>query len=169
MEGSIDSTTMTALAVVLTAVGAVLTVLAYRRRGAAAGLKGLAWTLLPMAALLTGTLRLGVGIAEDVGRWATRLVFSPVVWTGVALAAVAVVLYVVAGMMSARGVGVKGKSAERAVRRGERARGEVSGTTAAPPAGKQTRPAKQPKPAKAEAGRDEDMDEIEAILKKHGI
>jgi hypothetical protein len=170
MEGSIDSTTMTALALVLTAVGGALTVVAYRRRGAAAGLKGLAWTLLPMAALLTGTLRLGVGIAEDVGRWATRLVFSPVVWTGIALAGVAVVLYVVAGMMSARGVGVKGKAAEKAVRRGERVRGEVSGAPAtAPPAGKQARPAKQPRAAKGEAGRDEDMDEIEAILKKHGI
>lgn len=165
MDGSFDSTTWTALALTLTVVGAVLTVLAYRRRGAAAGLRGLALTLLPVAALLTGTLRLLVAIGEDVGTWATRLVFSPVVWSGVTVAGVAVVLWVVAGMMSARGLGVRGKAAEKAVRKGERARAKVAAAPAAPAAPV----AGRGKAASKGAARDDDMDEVEAILRKHGI
>ena len=56
--GSLDSTTWAALALTLTVIGAVLSWVAWRRRGPAAGLRGLGWTLLPVAAWLTGTLRL---------------------------------------------------------------------------------------------------------------
>lgn len=177
MDGSVDSTTLTALAVTLTAVGAVLTVLVYRRRGLAPGLKALALTLLPMAALLTGSLRLVVGIVSDVAGWAARLVFSPVVWLGVVLAGVAVVLYVVAGMMTSRGVGVRGRAAEKAVARGERARAQVGAgdsSAAAAPGGRTQRGATTQKAAPAGKGAAkgddlQDMDEIEAILRKHGI
>lgn len=88
-----------ALALALTLVGAVLTVLAWRRRGVAAGLRGAAWTLVPIALWLTGILRLVVRILEDVSSWALRLVFSPVVWLGVAVAIVAVALFVVSGLL----------------------------------------------------------------------
>lgn len=166
MDGSsLDQTTWTALALTLTVVGGALSYVAYRRRGLAAGLRGVALSLLPLAALLTGTLRLLVAVGGEVSSWATRLVLSPVVWTGVALAGVAVVLWVVAGMLASRGVGVSGRAAEKAVRKGERARRQVGGAPAAgapaatAPAGGHAKP----------APRDEDMDEIEAILKKHGI
>ncbi|WP_051706653.1 hypothetical protein [Nocardioides aequoreus] len=177
MDGSFDDTTLTALAITLTVVAAAWAFLTWRRNGLASGVRGLAWTLVPMAALLTGTLRLAVGIVDDVAGWAARLVLSPVVWSGLALAGVAVVLYVVAGMMTARGIGVRGKAAERAVRKGERVRGRLGGgapaakepgaksaPSAAAPSGKQ-RPGKQ-QPA---GSGDDDMDEIEAILRKHGI
>ena len=54
----------------LTIIGAALTWFAWRRRGLAAGLRGLAWTLLPVAAWLTGTLKLVTGIVDDVVSWA---------------------------------------------------------------------------------------------------
>ncbi|GAB3998175.1 hypothetical protein [Nocardioides marmoraquaticus] len=166
MDGSsLDQTTWTALALTLTVLGGALSWVAYRRRGLAAGLKGVALSLLPLAALLTGTLRLLVAVCGEVSSWATRLVLSPVVWSGVALAGVAVVLWVLAGMLAARGIGVSGKAAEKAVRKGERARRQVGAAPAA----------EAPAPARPAAGgakqgpRDDDMDEIEAILKKHGI
>lgn len=168
MDGSsLDQTTWTALALTLTVVGGALSWVAYRRRGLAAGLKGVALSLLPLAALLTGTLRLLVAVGGEVSSWATRLVLSPVVWSGVALAGVAVVLWVLAGMLAARGIGVSGRAAEKAVRKGERARRQV-GTAPAAGAPAPARPTAGGGGAK-QAPRDDDMDEIEAILKKHGI
>lgn len=153
---TVDSTTWAALALVLTIVGAALSWVAWRRRGPAAGIRGLAWTLVPVAAWLTGTLKLAVSIVEDVSSWAARLVFSPAVWAGIVVAGVAAALFVVSGLMRSRGIGVRGKAAEQAARKAERvqAKGQVPA-----PAPKQRRPQDD----------DDDMADIEAILKKHGI
>ncbi len=159
LEVSIDSTTWAALALVLTAIGAALTWVAWRRRGAAAGIRGLAWTLVPVALWLTGTLKLAANIVDEVASWATRLVFSPAVWLGIIVAGVVVVLWVVSGLMRARGIGVRDKAAQRAP--------GVTGPDAAAPvaAGKSPR-----KPAKKVHPDDlDDLADIEAILKKHGI
>ena len=86
LEVTIDSTTWAALALTLTIIGAALTWVAWQRRGLAAGIRGLAWTLVPVAAWLTGTLQLAVNIVDDVTDWAARLVFSPSVWLGVIVA-----------------------------------------------------------------------------------
>src|SRR4051794_24444750 len=120
LEVTIDSTTWAALALVLTILGAALSWLAWRRRGLAAGVRGLAWTLVPVAAWLTGTLKLAVEIVNDVTHWASRLVFSPSVWLGVIVAGGSAVLFVASGMMRSRGIGVRGKAAERATRKAER-------------------------------------------------
>ena len=94
LEVTIDSTTWAALALVLTIIGGALSWVAWRRRGLAAGLRGLAWTLVPVAAWLTGTLKLAVNIVNDVGDWATQLVFSPAVWIGIIVAGGSAVLFV---------------------------------------------------------------------------
>ena len=151
---TIDSSTWAALALVLTIVGGALSWAAWRRRGLAAGLRGLAWTLVPIAAWLTGTLKLAVSIVEDVLNWAARLVFSPSVWLGIAVAGAAGVLWVVSGVMRSRGVGVRGKAAERRTRKAERV--ETKGAPAV----------KARKPADDDL---DDMADIEAILKKHAI
>ena len=158
---SMDATTWGALALVLTLLGAVLSWMLWRRRGPAAGIRGLAWTLLPVAAWLTGTLRLVVEVAEDVVNWASRLVFSPVVWMGVAVGGVAVALWFLSGAMLARGVGVRG---------GPR---RVTGGDAkqVPPAGR-TEPVLDKRGERGSgraAAEDDDLADIEAILKKHGI
>ncbi len=156
LQVTIDSSTYAALALVLTIIGAALTWVAWRQRGLAAGVRGLAWTLVPVAAWLTGTLKLAVSIVEDVGNWATKLVFSPVVWTGIIVAGAAAGLFVVSGLMRSRGIGVRGKAAERATRKAER----VQAKGAAPVT------ARKPKQNDDDL---DDMDDIEAILKKHGI
>jgi hypothetical protein len=161
---TIDSTTWAALALVLTLIGLALSWVSWRRRGPAAGLRGLAWTLVPVAAWLTGTLKLAVAVIEDVLNWATKLVFSPVVWTGVVVAGVAVLLWFVSGLMLARGIGVRGGT--KRVRSKQTAGEVVSAPTGRP--GKPVASKKAPRRGKNDDDL-EDMDDIEAILKKHGI
>lgn len=139
-----DFVTWGAFACVLSALGGVLSWLAWRRRGLAAALRGLGWSVLPIAAWLTGTLHLVANLAGDVASWAVGLVLSPVVWLGIVLAGVAVVLFGVSGAMRARGIGAR-----------ERKRQQLP-------------PQRRTAPAGQDTGL-EGMDDIEAILKKHGI
>lgn len=133
-----DAAAFGALALALSVLGGVVTFFRWRRHGLPALLRGTAWSLLPVAAWLTGVLRLGVEVGSAVGRWGTRLVFSPTVWVGVALAGVAVVLFVVSGFAKGRAV--------------------------SPAPG---RPAVAPK--RSSGTPDDGLDDIEAILRKHGI
>jgi hypothetical protein len=168
LQVTIDSTTWAALALTLTIIGGALSWVVWQRRGLAAGLRGLAWTLVPVAAWLTGTLKLAVNILNDVGSWATRLVFSPSVWAGIIVAGGSAVLFVVSGQLRLRGIGVRGKAAQttadRATRKAERL--QAKGATPV------TSSATAQKKAQKKARRDDDLDDmadIEAILKKHGI
>ncbi len=160
--GAIDNATWQALGLVLTLLGLGVSVLVWSRRGAASGLRAVAWSLLPLAAALTGVLRLLWEIADSVGRWAVRLVFSPLVWLGVAVAGVSVLLFVVSGVV-----------------------GRVSSRRSSRPSVKSSPDPKRPAVAatpesrhkavaapKANGRRDEGlegMEDIEEILRKHGI
>ncbi len=157
---SIDSSTWQAVGVTLSVVGLVLSALLWKRRGAAAGLRAVAWSLLPAALGLTGTLRLVWQVGDLVVTWATRLVFSPVVWAGLVLAGVSVVLFGVSAAMRARGVGgsAEGAGSRKAV-------GPSGGTEPGQPG----LPAKRSSRKAEPAVQDDDMDDIEAILRKHGI
>ena len=151
--GEYDATVWQALGVTLTAVGLLLSGLVWRRRGAASGLRGVAWSLLPLAAALMGLLRVVWEVADSVSSWAVRLVFSPVVWAGVVVAGVSVVLFVVSGFLRRRSP--KPTRAER--------RAAKEGDQPAAVTGDRSRPGATP------AVKDDDMDDIEAILRKHGI
>jgi hypothetical protein len=158
--GEYDATTWQAIGITLTVVGVVLSFLAWRSRGAAAGLRGLAWSLLPLAAAMTGLLRVVFEVTESVSSWAVRLVFSPVVWTGIVVGGVSAALFVVSGLLRRRG----GQRPTRAERKAQKAAGAGAtpaavSSTGATPARQQGTPAVQ----------DDDMADIEAILKKHGI
>jgi hypothetical protein len=149
--GTIDNATWQALGLTLTVLGLVASVLVWRRRGVTAGLRAVAWSLLPLAAGLTGTLRLLWEIADSIVTWALRLAFSPVVWLGIVLTGVSVVLFVVSGVLRRRtpaATGTGRTSVDTGARRGLEGRS---------PAG-----------APARAGED-DLSEIEDILKRHGI
>ena len=113
-------------------------------------------------------------IVEDVSRWASRLVFSPTVWAGVAVAGVSVLLWWVSGRMLARGTGVRAGRDDRAVgAAGPRSRGTTPAGRAedTAPAGRSGRAGR----GRRGGGKDdglgdvEGMDDIEAILRKHGI
>ena len=89
----------------LTGLGLVLSYLARRRRGPGTGLRWAAWSLLPIAAYLTGSIEMFWKMGVAVGDFAKGFVFSPKVWAGIALAGLAVVLFVVSGPMRRRAVG----------------------------------------------------------------
>jgi len=151
----VDATTWQALGVTLTVVGLLISVLVWRRRGAGSGLRGVAWSLLPAAAGFTGTLRLLWEIGDSVVGWATRLVFSPLMWFGIALAGVAVVLFGVSAAVRARRPARSRRSRSRSETAApERLPSASSRRSASPPAG---------------GSGDDDMADIEAILRKHGI
>ena len=80
----------------LTLVGLIISWVAWRRRGAAAGLRGVAWSLLPLAAYLTGAIKMLWQMGSAIGTFASSFVFSPRVWAGVIVAGAAVVLFLVA-------------------------------------------------------------------------
>lgn len=143
-----DEAAWTALAITLTVVGGLVTVWAWRRRGAVPALRAAALTLLVPAAYLTGTLEMFTRIADAVGDWAVGLVLSPVVWIGAALAGTSVLLLVAAGLLNRR-------SGARAVR--PRADEPPAVDPAVDRAGKG-------KPAI-----DDDLADIEALLRKRGI
>lgn len=129
----------------VTAVGLVLSFLALRRRGAAAGLRGAAWSLLPMAAYLTGALPTLWTIGTALVRFVTGLALSPMVWAGLAVTGLAAVLFVVSGVLR------------------RRARGRGPAPAAPAP------PADRPAVERPRRAADDDFSEIEEILKRRGI
>lgn len=141
--GTVDDVTWGALTLALTLLGGIWTWYAYQRRGLPAALKGAAITLVPLAAYLTKSLQMLTRILDAVGDWATTLVFSPFVWLGVITAGVSVVLFGAGRALEAR----RGP-APRAVRGRKKSRGT---------------------PAPGGTAPDDDLADIEALLRKRGI
>jgi hypothetical protein len=162
--GEYDATTWQAIGITLTVVGLVLSFLAWRARGAAAGLRGAAWSLIPLAAAMTGLLRVVFEVTESVSAWAVRLVFSPAVWAGIIVGGLSATLFVVSGFLRRRG----GERPTRAERKAQKAKQKEAAAGSSPAAVTSTGPT----PARGQgtaAVQDDDMADIEAILKKHGI
>ncbi len=125
-----DDVTWGALTLTLTAIGGFYTWWAYKNRGATPAMRGLAFTLLPAAAWLTGTLQMFTEIADAVTDWAVHLAFSPKVWLGVILAGMSVALFFVSGFLRDRGLG--GGTPRRPLRRGRQRPGQADAACPAP-------------------------------------
>lgn len=110
-----------------------------RSRGTASGLRGAAWSLVPLGFYLTGLTGFLASLALNPARWA-----------GVAVLGLAGVLYVVSG------VRLRSRAAEAGPRRVAPA--ERRGAAPAPRGG-----------AALGDGMDDDMKEIEEILRRRGI
>jgi hypothetical protein len=168
---------------VLTGFGLVLTYYVGRRRGNRAMLRGAAWSLLPIAAYLTGSIEMFWKIGDAIGDFATGFVFSPVKWAGIAVAGAAAVLFTATGGRKRRKA-ARLKAAARAEQKSA-ATGSQQGlpppaptashaanTTVALPVTRSAEPAKTA-PAKRQgksgAPVDDDMRDIEEILRKRGI
>ena len=169
----------------LTGVGLVLSYLAYRRRGAGSGLRWAAWSLLPIAAYLTGSIEMFWKMGVAIGDFAKGFVFSPKVWSGIAVAGLAVVLFVVSGSLRRRRVG-RGQDKEAAESGSGTARTLPQNGTAAgggqlatrsatprqastvPAAGAGQAPAKGRKARKADDD-DDELGDVADILRRHGI
>jgi hypothetical protein len=162
----------------LTGVGLLLSYLVMRRRGAGSGLRGAAWSLLPIAAYLTGSVEMLFKIGVAIGDFASGFVFSTKVWSGIAVAGVAALLFVVSGPLRRRRVrGGEGKQDVTAAGRTQQPLPAASGAqvatrpaaTAAQPARPAPQPAKARKGKKADAGDDDEFGDVADILRRHGI
>ena len=158
----------------LTGLGLVLSYLAMRRRGMGAGLRGAAWSLLPLAAYLTGSTEMFWKMGVAVGDFAKGFVFSPRVWSGIAVAGLAVVLFMVSGPLRRRSV--KPGQDKRAAGSGSSAAGAVTAsprTAGGQVATRPASPAPATAPAKARKGKsaddDDDLGDVADILRRHGI
>jgi hypothetical protein len=151
----------------LTAVGLIGSWFALRRRGPRAAARWLAWALLPIALYLVGILQVLWRFGIAIGDFFSGLAFSPKVWSGVILAGVSLVLFVVTGGLRGRSRRKRAKAEPDSQPQATRALG------AAPPASAGTagRPKAAPVPAKRKGATpaDEDFGEVAAILKRHGI
>jgi hypothetical protein len=160
-----NDVTLLPLCVGLTLLGLIGSWIAWRRRGLAAGARGIAWSLLPVSLYMTGLLKLLWDIVKSAVTWVTHLIFSPTVWAGMALFGVSVVLYVVSGVARGRGGEKAPKPKPAAATAGELTATGPAPASASVPA---TKPAKASK-AKASKQESSEFDEIEDILKRHGI
>lgn len=158
----------------LTGLGLVLSYLAMRRRGLGSGLRGAAWSLLPLAAYLTGAVKMFWQMGVAIGDFAKGFVFSAQVWAGIAVTGLAVVLFVASGPLRRRAGRDQGE------RDGDRAVGAGTGQQAVPGRELTTRPgpATGARPSRAPArarrnrdasGDDDDLGDVEDILRRHGI
>lgn len=148
----------------LTAIGLVLSWLAWRRRGVAAGLRGAAWSLLPLAAYLLGVVELLWRFGAAIASFAGSFVFSPLRWAGVIVAGLSVIGFAVSARLRRR----RGRSG-----RGGSGRGAAAPAGGGHPAasGQAGRPGALPaaKPAAKGKADDDDLDDVAEILRRRGI
>jgi hypothetical protein len=147
----VDDAAWGALALALTALGGIYTWFAFRNRGFVPGLRGVGFTIIPVALLLTDTLQLVTDIGGEIGSWVGNFAFSPAAWLGIILAVVSVGCFVAAGFLAERGVG--GAGGEQKQKSGR----------------KELAPGKGAKKEPVLADVDPEMAEIEALLRKRGI
>jgi hypothetical protein len=144
------------LCLVITIAGLILSVVVWRKKGARSGARGIAWSLLPLAAYLVHALGLVGRIVSAIVQFAVSFVFSPETYLGVILLAIMVVLFVVSG-------GLPLVRWRKRHSRAGRSRGKSGGDgQAATPV-----PSSSRQPA-VPAG-DDDLSDVRDILKRHGI
>lgn len=132
----------------------IAVVTAYRKRFLAAA-RIAAYSLVPVALVMTGV----------VG-WLADTAFSPTAWAGFGLLAVAWLLFMTTRAVERRSGGTrKERKAARAAQRDT----AVAPSSSAPALGSAGPPATRPSAAPRSGGTQDDFSDIEAILKKHGI
>lgn len=184
---SYSSITWLPLTAGLTILGFVLTYFIYQRRGLRPALMAAAWSLLPIAAYLTGATQMLWKIGAAIGQFGTGFVFSPTKWIGVGVTGLAIALFLAAGGRQRRKAAREGREARKATRGGRRDETESApgtpGLTAAkttpstqilPTARKPVTVDRASDTASARGSRktapvDDDMKDIEDILRKRGI
>ena len=173
------------LAAGLTILGLVLSYLTYRRRGLRPAVMGTAWSLLPIAAYLTGAIEMLWKVGAAIGQFGTGFVFSPSKWAGIGVTGLAIALFIAAGGRRRRRAAREARKAARADRKAE-----AEGSSAPPALAKaRTAPGTQILPTerkpvpvdraaastsakgsrKAALPDDDDMKDIEDILRKRGL
>ncbi len=156
-----ESAVLLPLAAGLALLGVLIAVVAGRRGRRGRMLQGISLALLPLALYLTGLLGLVWDAVVALTRWGSSIVLSPTIWAGFVLLALVVVLWVVGGVVARRTP--KRARADRSAGTPGAAAGTTATTTKAV-SGRRGRTQQRQAPAQ-----DDDMAEIEALLKSRGI
>lgn len=149
----------------LAALGLVLAIVLWVRGRRGRALQAVGFAALPVGLYLTGLLGLVIDAIAALGGWAAGLVFNPVVWAGVVLLGIAVVLWVIGGLIARRtrgrrpagkgaaGTDVRGRDKDTSppLTRGNRGTGRTSGSGGSSASG------------------DGEFDDIEELLRRRGI
>lgn len=148
-------TVLLPLCVGLALLGVIATGIAWRRGNKGRVIQGIGLALAPIALYFSGLLRLLWDAIVAFGTWASKIILSPAVWFGLSLLGLCVVLWVVGGLLARRSTSAKSKevSAESS---GSGLPAKKSGKTSG-------------KTGQSEPPIDEELAEIEALLKSRGI
>jgi len=175
------------LTAILTALGLVLSYGILRRNGVRPALRVAAVSLVPIAAYLTGATEMLWKIGVAIGQFGTGFAFSTTKWVGIGVTGLAVALFLAAGGREARRVAREKRKAARGKQddeaeltaaggRRDALAGPTEAATRGVPANKAPVPAtrKPEAPAKvsrkaAQSADDDDLKDIEDILRKRGI
>jgi hypothetical protein len=176
------------LAAGLTVLGLILSYAVLRRSGTRPALRVVAVSLLPIAAYLTGAIEMFWKIGVAIGQFGTGFAFSTTKWVGIGVTGLAIALFLAAGGRQARRVSREKRKAARAGQDDDAGVAAADGrrdalaapTAAAPtrglPANRTPVPATRKAEAPAKASRkaaqddgDDDLKDIEDILRKRGI
>ncbi len=154
VNGSFSGAVCLAVTIVLL----VLSAVAWKKKGARSGIRGIAWSLLPLAAYLTHALGLLGRIVSAIVQFGGAFVFSPKAWLGIILVGISALLFLLSG-----GIPLVSGHRRRKKAKARRQRGDDQ-TGGQPPA---SIPAARQQPTRT--GDDDDMREIQDILRKRGI
>jgi hypothetical protein len=173
------------LAAGLTVLGLVLSYLVMRRSGIRPALRYFAVSLLPIAAYLTGALEMLWKVGAAIGQFGTGFVFSTSKWVGIGVTGLAIALFLAAGGRERRKATRQARKEARAARKkadldapgpalapSTRTGTEVTRAMTQPrtpvPAPRETA-AKATKVSRKAEPVDDDLKDIEDILRKRGI
>jgi hypothetical protein len=143
-------TVLLPLCVGLTLLGVIATGIAWRRGNKGRVIQGVGLALAPIALYFSGLLRLLWDAIVAFGTWASKIILSPAVWFGLSLLGLCIVLWVVGGLIGRRAQRNKAVSAESTSNALPAKSGAGKSRRTAPPI-------------------DEELAEIEALLKSRGI
>jgi cytochrome c oxidase assembly factor CtaG len=149
---------------IVTIVGLILSAWAWKAKGPRSGMRGVAWSLLPIVMYLTGAIRLVGRLGSAIVQFAGSFVFSPKAWLGVILFFVAALLFMVSG-----GIPLLKGGRKRQRRKQQASRSRRQPDPGQPPARSQTTmPPAGPPPAQSGPPED-DLSDVQEILRRRGI
>ena len=171
------------VALALSLIGVIYALVSWRAGyGTGHVLEGLGLAALAVGLHLSGLMQLAYDLLAALVAWWRDLVWTPQVQAGIGALVLALVLWVVAGALNRRGIGVLSKedrrarredrATARADRKAEKDQPAATGRPAAVSStarGDATQSGTATAPGKDKSAKGDEFDEIEAILRKRGI
>lgn len=145
-----------AICIVLGLAGLVISFFIWRSKGAVRGMRATAWSLIPLAAYLTGAATLLSRIGSAVVKFAGSFVFSPKSWLGVIFLGLAALLFLASGGLPLLKWNKRRATSKNGAAVGADGRAPVPADTG-----------KGRRGAKTQA--DSEIGDVEEILRRHGI